>query len=165
MAANNHPADDMPRNPNVHHETGDVNAIALTKFGLSMAALIVIFLFGLWGVFEFLKNRVAEMGKPESASAMVNSQKLPPEPRLQQHPAQDMRDWRATEDKLMHQYAWIDPDKGVVRIPVDRAMDLIAQRGLPVATYPGGGGGGTQKRDMPPAPAVKKESGNSNASK
>ena len=48
MAGNNaHPADD-PRNPHVHHEPGDVNAIALTKFGLSMAALIVIFMFGLW---------------------------------------------------------------------------------------------------------------------
>lgn len=132
MAANNGHADDMPRNPHVHYEPGDVNAVALTKFGLSMAALIVIFLFGLWFVFEFLKNRAAELGKPLSTAAMVNNQKLPPEPRLQRHPAQDMREWRAAEDKVLNQYAWIDPDKGVVRIPIDRAMDLIAQRGLPV---------------------------------
>jgi hypothetical protein len=126
------------RNPHVHHEPGDVNARALSKFGLSMSLLIVIFLFGLWGVFEYLKNREAELGLPLSPAAMVSGQKLPPEPRLQRHAAQDMRDWRAAEDRALHQYAWLDPDKGIVRIPVDRAMDLIAQRGLPVPAKPAG---------------------------
>jgi hypothetical protein len=72
------------------------------------------------------------LGLPLSPSAMVNAQKQPPEPRLQQHPAQDMRDWRAAEDRASRQYAWIDPDKGIVQIPVERAMDLVVQRGLPV---------------------------------
>jgi len=133
MAGNDAHSGDEPRNPHVHHEPGDVNALALTKFGLSMAALIVIFLFGLWGVFEYLKNREAELGLPLSPAAMVNAQKQPPEPRLQRYPARDMRDMRAGEDRILHQYAWIDPDKGIVRIPVERAMDLIAQRGLPAA--------------------------------
>ena len=133
MAGNNaHPGEE-PRNPHVQHEPGDVNALALTKFGLSVAALIVIFLFGLWGMFEYLKNREAELGLPLSPSAMVNAQKQPPEPRLQAHAAHDMRDMRAAEDTILHQYAWIDPDKGIVRIPVERAMDLIAQRGFSVA--------------------------------
>lgn len=126
------------RNPHVHHETGDVNARALTKFGLSMSLLIVIFLFGLFFVFQYLKNREAEAGLPLSPSALVNNQKLPPEPRLQSHATQDMREFRAVEDRAMHEYAWIDPDKGIVRIPVDRAMELIAQRGLPATTQPAG---------------------------
>ena len=133
MAGNNAHSGEEPRNPHVQHEPGDVNALALTKFGLAMAALIVVFLFGLWGMFEYLKNREAEVGLPLSPSAMVNAQKQPPEPRLQRHAAQDMRDWRAAEDRALHQYAWIDPDKGIVQIPVERAMDLIAQRGLPAA--------------------------------
>jgi len=87
----------------------------------------------LWGMFEYLKNREAEEGLPLSPTAMVNAQKQPPEPRLQRYPARDMRDMRADEDRILNQYAWIDPDKGIVRIPVDRAMDLIAQRGLPAA--------------------------------
>jgi hypothetical protein len=104
-----------------------------------MAALIVVFLFGLWGMFEYLKNREAELGLPLSPTAIVNAQKHPPDPQLQAHAAQDMRDWRAAEDRAMHQYAWIDPDKGIVQIPVDRALDLIAQRGLPAApAQPGG---------------------------
>jgi hypothetical protein len=139
MAGNNSHSGDAPRNPHVHHEPGDVNAQALTKFGLSMAALIVVFLFGLWGMFEYLKNREAELGLPLSPTAIVNAQKHPPDPQLQAHAAQAMRDWRAAEDRAMHQYAWIDPDKGIVQIPVDRALDLIAQRGLPAApAQPGG---------------------------
>jgi hypothetical protein len=136
MAGNNAHAGNEPRNPHVHHEPGDVNALALTKFGLSMAALIVIFMFGLWGMFEYLKNRAAELGQPLSRSAMVNAQKHPPDPQLQRFPAKDMREWRAAEDRALDQYAWLDPDKGIVQIPIDRAMDLIAERGLPV--LPGG---------------------------
>jgi hypothetical protein len=49
-----------------------------------------------------------------------------------------MQDWRASEDRVLHQYSWINPDKGIVQIPVDRAMDLIVQRGLPVLAQPPG---------------------------
>jgi uncharacterized protein (DUF58 family) len=140
MAGNNAHSGEEPRNPHVHHEPGDVNARAVTESGLAMAVLIVVFVFGLWGVFVYLKSRVTEMSLPRSMSAMVNAQKQPPEPRLQPHGAQDMREMQADENKIMQQYAWIDPDKGIVRIPVERAMDLIAQRGLPAAppTAPAG---------------------------
>ena len=39
---------------------------------------------------------------------------------------------RAAENKILHSYGWIDEKKGVVRIPIERAMELTAQRGLPV---------------------------------
>jgi len=129
MAANNMHGEE-PRNPHVHHEPVDINARSLTKFGMVMAGLIVVFLFGLWGVFEFLAKREAELGRPVSPAALVRAQKLPPEPRLQAHATQDMREMRANEDRLLHQYAWIDPDKGIVRIPVDKAMDLVVERSL-----------------------------------
>jgi hypothetical protein len=131
MAASNGHAGEEPRNPHVHHEIGDVNARALTKFGMTMTALITIFMFGLYGMFQYLKNREAEAGLPKSPSALVNAQKLPPQPRLQAYPRRDMTEFKADEQRILGQYALIDPDKGVVRIPVDRAMDLIAQRGLP----------------------------------
>ena len=40
------------------------------------------------------------------------------------------------EDLLLDHYSWIDRSKGTVRIPIERAMELIAQRGLPVAPAP-----------------------------
>jgi len=139
MAGSNGHSSEEPRNPHVHHEPGDVNARAVTESGLAMAALVIVFSIGLWGVFEYLKHRVTEMALPLSPAAMVNAQKQPPEPRLQPHAAQDMRQMQSDENKIMQQYAWIDPDKGIVRIPVERAMDLIAQRGLPAgAAAPAG---------------------------
>lgn len=130
MAGNNAHAGEEPRNPHVRHEQGDINALAVTKSGLLMGALIVVFLFGLWGVFQYFVKKEAELARPESPSALVSAQKLPPEPRLQRYPARDMSEMRANEERLQNQYAWIDPDRGIVRIPVSRAMDLIAQRGL-----------------------------------
>ncbi len=39
----------------------------------------------------------------------------------------------AKEDLLLENYSWVDESKGVVRIPIERAMELVAERGLPVA--------------------------------
>jgi hypothetical protein len=56
----------------------------------------------------------------------------PPEPRLQPSPATDYRRYREAEDTLLNSYALIDEKGEVARMPIERAMDLIAQRGLPV---------------------------------
>ena len=118
-----------PINPHVHHEREDVDARALTKFGLVMSAIVVVFLFALWGLFHFLANREAELGGALRPSAVVRPAKLPPEPRLQPNPLIDMREFRASEDRILNEYNWIDPDKGIVRIPIERAMDLMVSQG------------------------------------
>src|SRR5437762_1164629 len=43
----------------------------------------------------------------------------------------DLKQLRATEDAVLTTYGWIDRKNGIVRIPIDRAMDLLLQRGLP----------------------------------
>jgi hypothetical protein len=58
-----------------------------------------------------------------------------PSPRLQTDDGnQEIMDMHAKEDLLLENYSYIDQGKGTMRIPIERAMDLIAQRGLPVAT-------------------------------
>jgi hypothetical protein len=59
-------------------------------------------------------------------------------PKLQVHGPQDLKEWRAAEDAVLNSYAWVDPDKGIVRIPIDRAIDLLAERGLPKKIDVGG---------------------------
>lgn len=57
-----------------------------------------------------------------------------PTPRLQTDDGlQDLADLHAREDLLLDHYTRIDGQPGKVRIPIERAMELIAQRGLPVA--------------------------------
>ena len=62
---------------------------------------------------------------------LSNPRKEPPEPRLQKDPAMDLQQFRAGEEAVLHSYGWVDPEKGIVRIPVERAMELVAKEGLP----------------------------------
>ncbi len=60
---------------------------------------------------------------------------LPPPPQLITDPGAELRAMRTYEDAALHSYAWVDRAHGIVRIPIDRAMDLVAAAGLP--TRPG----------------------------
>jgi hypothetical protein len=120
-----------PERPEPGFEERDVNVWAVGKFGIGLALLCVLCLALLLGFFRFLEN---ENGGPERRPANrigINASKLPPEPRLEETPIRDLDAMRAAEDKILNSYAWIDKPSGLVRIPIDRAIDLLAQRGLP----------------------------------
>jgi hypothetical protein len=54
----------------------------------------------------------------------------PPQPRLQIDPKADEQRLRAAEQERLNGFGWIDRDRGIVRIPIDRAMELERGRGL-----------------------------------
>ncbi len=71
---------------------------------------------------------------PELQNKMAEITQSFPTPRVQMDDGnQDIANLHAREDLLLNNYTWVDESKGQVRIPVERAMELIAQRGLPVA--------------------------------
>jgi hypothetical protein len=76
---------------------------------------------------------------PEMQAEFAKLARRFPSPRLQTDDGnQEITDVHAKEDLLLENYSYVgDPGtahgKGVVRIPIERAMELIAQRGLPVA--------------------------------
>ena len=71
---------------------------------------------------------------PELQNKVAELTRTFPTPRLQTDDgAQDITEMHAREDLLLNNYTWVDESKGTVRIPIDRAMELIAQRGLAVA--------------------------------
>ena len=63
--------------------------------------------------------------------------KQPPEPRLQVNPGEELQQYKAIEEAPLSRYEWIDTKNGIVRIPIDRAIELLAERGLPVRAEPG----------------------------
>ena len=67
----------------------------------------------------------------KGAPRSPESSALPPEPRLQTQPLEDLRRLRAEEEAVLTGYGWVDRPKGVVRIPIERAMALVLQKGLP----------------------------------
>ncbi len=71
---------------------------------------------------------------PEMQNKVAELTQTFPTPRVQiDNGDQDIADLHAREDLLLNNYTWIDQSKGTVRIPIERAMELIAQHGLPVA--------------------------------
>jgi hypothetical protein len=67
-----------------------------------------------------------------------------PEPRLEEDERGQLYGIRMGEDKTLYTYGWVDEKAGTVRIPIDRAMDLLAQRGLPVRLQAHADGGKTE---------------------
>lgn len=58
----------------------------------------------------------------------------PPAPELEAEPGQSLQPYLAAEQQKLSSYRWVDRQAGIAAIPIDRAMDLIAQQGLPART-------------------------------
>lgn len=126
--------DSAAENPNVQHETSDVNVRGVLAFcGALLAAGIVIHA-AVWLLFLVFNAREARQPAPEFPLAVEHENRLPPEPRLQTNPRQDLRDLRAQEDAVLNSYGWVDKNAGLVRVPIERAMELTVQKGLPART-------------------------------
>ena len=113
------------------HDGGDVNIRAVLLFGLGLA-LTAIAIHGLvWLLFLYFSGREAVQVAPAYPLAAGQAQ-LPPEPRLQPNPREDLAALRAREDEILTTFGWVDEPAGIVRIPIEEAMTLIVKRGLPV---------------------------------
>ena len=107
-------------------EPSDVDVWSVGKFAIGLVALCLISVLLLFGLFHFFLS--AEGGKSEVAA------KFPPSPQLQITPRKDLEAYREAQDNLLKSYGWVDQQKGIVRIPVSRAIDMLAQKGLPART-------------------------------
>ena len=111
------------------HETRDADIRTLVKFAVGLFVLIVAAMIAMRFVFNYFKA-TQQLGPP--ASPFAESHTLPSVPRLQIHPVQDLSQLRQAEDDRLNSYGWVDQKAGIARIPIGRAMDLLAQKGLPV---------------------------------
>src|SRR5688500_12180481 len=119
-------------NPEIVHEESDVNVGAIFRYGIGLAAVALVvhvFLWWLLGGYERQNNGAQTQAFP-MASGQQNQ--LPPAPRLQQNPQQDLRDLHVKQRGVLEEYSWVDKQAGVARIPIEDAMKIVVQRGLPV---------------------------------
>src|SRR5258708_24987121 len=73
-----------------------------------------------------------ETAKPTKAETQAEIKRAFPEPRLEEDERDQINHIRLGEEEQLNSYGWTDEKAGVVRIPIERAMELTAQRGLPV---------------------------------
>ena len=117
-----------PAAPGLGHEHADVRIapIAIAGVGLGIVLLVVGAL--MLGLFDVFAAREARLSPPANPLAAAEGPRLPPQPRLQVQPVKDLRELREAENNLLEHYGWVDKSAGMVRIPIDRAMDLLAAR-------------------------------------
>jgi hypothetical protein len=110
------------------YEHRDANTSSLLKYGLALVIILIVVLFSMKGMFSFFAKS-QPLGPP--ASPFENARVLPPQPRLQAKPGADLRSYCGDQMQKLNTYGWVDPENGVVRIPIDRAIDATIEHGLP----------------------------------
>ena len=116
--------------PDAGHETSDVAAGPLLKAGIGVAALVVfsfVAIVVLYKVLEYYQPLLEDVPHP---LRRVRAEQLP-EPNLAVDGPHLRRVLQVEENEVLTEYAWVDQEQGTVRLPVARAMDLLAERGLP----------------------------------
>ena len=147
-----------PESKKIGYELSDANITDIAGFLVVMAASIAVVFVLAFGIGKLIyyglnkqdgaANKWSQMAgvKPGNmeSSPQIEQQQLQqlvkrfPTPRLQADDGNmDVADMHAREDMLLHHYTWVDQNKQTVRIPIERAMQLIAQKGLPVESQQG----------------------------
>jgi hypothetical protein len=127
-----------PTPPGAKYEHTDIDVNVGYKFGLWLAVSMIISIAIVTGTFYFFE------GKEKSANTLaqkyplaVGQLKEPPTPHLQSQPFKDIYNLRQGETEKLTSYGWVDKDGGVARLPIDRAMEVMLEKGFPARA--GGG--------------------------
>src|SRR5246127_2542284 len=144
--------------PTSGYETSDVKVGGIAVFLVSLFVFLIIFFVFCFGMGKVINNALVKHDGPPSkwnnfqyspegkgknleSNAVLEQQQLRamtarfPTPQLQMDDGdQDVADLHAREDLLLDHYTWVNQQQGAVRIPIGQAMQIIAQRGLPVAS-------------------------------
>ncbi len=122
-----------PDNPEIGHEKTDVGLRGVVLFGGALVVGGIIVHLLIWVLFLFFGSLNAGQYPRTYPMAPTGVLRLPPSPRLQEKPREDLKALRKEEDVILSQYGWGDENGGVARIPVDEAMKRVLERGLPAA--------------------------------
>jgi len=133
-------------NPELEYEHQDWRPRLVYIFlaGLSLTGILVYFV--VWGLYDVIDDYQSRHQPPQNplVHSEADTRKVLPEaiqkfpqPRLERSERVEINDFRLQEEQTLYSYGWVDRQAGLVRIPIDRAMELVAQRGLPTTPKAG----------------------------
>jgi hypothetical protein len=121
-----------PTPPGAKHEHTDIDPTIGYKFASWLLVAMLIsagIVYGAFRLFERQARAAGTLAQKYPLAAGVH--KDPPTPNLQNQPFKDIYLLRQEETEKLTSYAWVDKEGGVTRIPIDRAMEVMLQRGFP----------------------------------
>jgi hypothetical protein len=123
------------------YEAEDFSVPAIIASLLALGVIGIAVYFIVFGMYKFLDRYEAEhVSENPMVAAEPDTRKMDdkrvestfPNPRLQKNDVREMRDQIEAEENLLERYSWVDEPGGTARIPIERAIELTAERGLPV---------------------------------
>ena len=123
-----------PAPPSSDYKGGDIGYRGLAYATLGLAVLVGGAAAASFLLFSFFQSRQAQGDPPASPFGEVRI--VPPAPRLQVEPADDLRAMEAEMERLLGSYEWVDRERGLVRVPIERAMEVVAGGGGPAPVLP-----------------------------
>ena len=125
------------------YERQDLQVSGILYFLLALVVATVLCVFGLRGFYAFLDHH--ERASQPAVNPLVTNvpedtrriapgypQSAFPDPKLEEDERGQLNSIRMREEQELYSYGWVDEKAGTVHVPIERAMDLIVQRGLPV---------------------------------
>jgi len=129
-----HGAHDSGHAVAVNHEVTDVPLTGTTRaaiLSLVIVAIIMAVIYGMWGLYL---SRVRQQDTPPPPMAdSAYGTRVPVLPRIQSMPATDLASYRKAQLDKLTSYGWVDKNAGVARIPINRAIELMAERASTIA--------------------------------
>jgi len=128
-------------------ERQDLSAQTVFAFLVGLAVAGVLVYFVIWGLYHGLDawaRRHQPVSGPLVKQVVTDTRKVSPDdvnrfpqPRLERNERLEINDFRLREEQTLNSYGWVDEKAGVAHIPIERAMELVAQRGLPTTPRAG----------------------------
>src|SRR5579864_3900954 len=122
-----HPVAPSPNGTGHEQREVSVRFIVVSLITLLIGTFLVCLL--VVGIFQYFHNTYL----PPQATYVEPP--LPPEPRVEEKPYLQLQNLRTLEEHVLSSYAWVDQNQGTVRVPIERAIDMVAQKGLPYHDY------------------------------
>jgi hypothetical protein len=126
---------DEPVHPDVRFEPSDLNAKATFLVGVGLVVLLFVTPGILFFYFTGLAHHRAAVSRPP-LPIQAHGDVVPPAPRLQSSSREDLKKFRERENWELTHYHWLDKAHGIVAIPVEDAIQIVAKRGIPSANTP-----------------------------
>lgn len=119
-----------------HLEEGDLQIGAVFKFVIYLAVFTAIVHVFVYYLMQSVDGQLLSSQQVRYPLALEGGERLPPTPRLQTFPREELTALQADWQQGLSGYRWVDKSAGTVRVPIEVAMKRVLERGLPARSTP-----------------------------